>query len=186
MSNLTNEENQILLTTADEAIKSGLTAKRPPRLNIDDYPPKLREFGASFITLEIDGQLRGCIGSLEAYQPLVIDVANNAFAAAFQDPRFRPLTSEEYSRLTKHISILSKPKPMQFTSEEDLLRQLQPGVDGLILSEHGYRGTFLPSVWEQLPNPKQFLQQLKLKAGLPENYWSDTIQIERYTTEMIG
>ena len=102
------------------------------------------------------------------------------------DPRFRPLTDAEYPKLVLDISILSTPQPMHFESEQDLLRQIRPGIDGLILSDHGHRGTFLPSVWEQLPDPVIFLQHLKQKAGLPTNYWSDTIQVENYTTELIS
>ena len=162
MNNFNAAERTILLTVADEAIRYGLKNNLMLSININDYPEKLRDYGASFVTLEINQQLRGCIGSLEAYQPLIQDVAQNAYAAAFRDPRFMPLTQEEYPGLTKHISILSKPSPISFTSEEDLIKQIQPGIDGLILSDHGYRGTFLPSVWEDLPDPKLFLEHLKL------------------------
>ena len=185
MNNHNTEERKILLKVVDEAIKFGLETKHTLSLKLDDYPKKLQENGASFITLEIDQQLRGCIGTLEAYQPLVQDVVQNAYAAAFRDPRFMPLTKEEYPNLTKHISVLSKPSPMSFTSEKDLLKQIRPEIDGLIISDQGYRGTFLPSVWETLPQPELFLQHLKLKAGLPSDYWSKTIKIERYTVEMI-
>lgn len=179
------EEKQLLLKTAADAIKYGIEYDKILPLNLEIYPKKLLEPGACFVTLEIDGELRGCIGSLEAYQPLIEDVAHNAFAAAFNDPRFDAVTRNEYKLLSIHISILSKPQPMHFTSEGDLLTQLRPHIDGLVLSDKGHRGTFLPVVWEQLPEPKIFLQHLKMKAGLSQDYWSNTIKVERYTAEMI-
>ena len=185
MNQFTTAEKQLLINLADAAIKYGLDHHARLPLQLNQYPEKLRQPGASFVTLELDGNLRGCIGSLEAHQPLIVDVADNAYNAAFSDPRFYPLQKNEYPQLTKHISVLSKPEPIQFTSETDLLRQLRPKIDGLILSDRGQRGTFLPAVWESLPTPKLFFQHLKLKAGLPENYWSDTLKIERYTAEMI-
>lgn len=181
----TQKEKIQLLELAKRSIEHGLKSHRPIPINLNEYSKSLIEERASFVTLEINGQLRGCIGSLIAHQPLVIDIAHNAFAAAFSDPRFPPLTAKELQELEIHLSILSKPEPMQFTSEEDLLQQLRPGVDGLILTEDGMRGTFLPAVWEQLPEPADFLDNLKQKAGLPANYWSETIQIERYTAEAI-
>lgn len=185
MSDYSEDEKKILLEAADAAIKFGLEHGKCLSLDITKYPEKLQQKRASFVTLEINHQLRGCIGTLFAHQPLVLDVAHNAFAAAFQDSRFDPLSSAEYPLLTKHISVLSVPVPMQFDSEENLLSQLRPGIDGLFLSDQGRRGTFLPSVWESLPDPRQFLQHLKMKAGLPPSYWSDTIKIERYTSEVI-
>jgi uncharacterized protein len=185
MNNYDTKERQILLKVADDAIKFGLETHQVLPLKLEDYSEKLCKNGASFITLEINKQLRGCIGTLEAYQPLIQDVTQNAYAAAFRDPRFAPLTKEEYSNITKHISVLSQPQQMFFTSEEDLLKQIRPGVDGLILSDVGCRGTFLPSVWESLPQPQLFLHHLKMKAGLPSDYWSKTLKVERYTVEMI-
>jgi uncharacterized protein len=185
MSTYTKEEKSILLNTADNAIKFGLTNHKMIPIKLEDYPEKLREPGASFVTLEINNQLRGCIGTLEAYQPLIQDIAQNAYAAAFRDPRFYPLTPEEYPNTTKHISVLSAPQPILFDSEQDLLKKIRPGVDGLILSDNGYRGTFLPAVWESLTTPELFLQHLKRKAGLTEDYWSNTIKVARYTTEAI-
>jgi len=185
MSHFTNEEKQILRDVAAAAIQYGLTYHAKLPLDLNKYSANLCTYGASFVTLELAGNLRGCIGSLEAYQPLIKDVAENAYNAAFSDPRFPPLHQNEYQRLTKHLSILSTPEPMRFKSEADLLRQLRPNIDGLILSEGWQRGTFLPAVWESLPTPELFLQHLKLKAGLPENYWSNTLTVERYTTEII-
>lgn len=128
------------------------------------------------------GELRGCIGSLEAYQSLVLDVNQNAFAAAFRDPRFPAVSSSEFEHLEIHISVLSPPEPMRVASEEDLLQQLRPGIDGLIIASRGRRATFLPSVWSQLAEPQQFLLHLKHKAGLPSDYWSEDMEAWRYTT----
>ncbi len=145
-----------------------------------DYPEALRAPRASFVTLRKGGQLRGCMGSLEARMPLVEDVACNAYNAAFKDPRFDPVGGDEIPGLDLKLSVLSPPEPVPVSSEEDLLRQLQPGVDGVILQAGGRRGTFLPAVWDMLPNPREFLCQLKRKAGLPEDYWSDEMTIQRY------
>jgi len=145
--------------------------------------PELQEERASFVTLTIDGNLRGCIGMLEACRPLVEDVAENACAAAFADPRFEPLSEREFRQIDIHISVLSPPEEMEFNSEADLLAQLRPGVDGLILQDGGRRGTFLPSVWEELPDADLFLMHLKMKAGLPTTHWSDTLRVFRYTAE---
>ena len=179
-------EKNLILDIATNAIKFGLETQQVLPLKLTDYPKKLSADGASFVTLEINQQLRGCIGTLEAYQPLIQDIAQNAYAAAFRDPRFPPLTTKEYPHITKHISILSSTIPIIFTSEQDLLQQLRPGIDGLVLADQGKRGTFLPTVWQSLPTPKLFLNQLKLKAGLPTNYWSTTIQVARYTVEVIA
>jgi AmmeMemoRadiSam system protein A len=180
------EQEQALLQLAEASIRHGLQQGCPLKPKRDDYDPALQEPGACFVTLKREGELRGCIGSLTAHRPLVEDVAENAYAAAFSDPRFYPLQAGELFGLELHISLLGEAEPMQFRSENDLLEQLRPGVDGLILEEGFRRGTFLPSVWEQLPEPKAFLHHLKLKAGLPVNYWSATIRISRYTTHGFG
>ena len=179
------EEKKLLLQLVKDTISYGLKHHKTMPLELTKFPEPLREKRATFVTLQIVGQLRGCIGSLLAYQPLVLDLAHNAYAAAFSDPRFMPLTKQEFEQIEIHISILNEPEPMHFKDEQDLLRQLRPNIDGLILSEKGLHGTFLPSVWESLPNPKDFLEHLKLKAGLPANYWSDTIHIKRYTVESV-
>ncbi len=127
--------------------------------------------------------MRGCIGSLEARRPLVEDIAHNAHAAAFHDPRFPPLSPAELADLTIHIAILQPAEALAFHSEAELLAQLRPGIDGLILQDGAHRATFLPAVWEGLPEPRQFLNELKRKAGLRMDYWSDSIQAWRYTTE---
>ena len=128
----------------------------------------------------------GCIGSLEARRPLICDVAENAFSAAFRDPRFPPLKAAELKSISLELSVLGQAERIVFDSEQDLLMQIRPELDGLILRDGNYRGTFLPSVWKSLPDARQFLQHLKLKAGLPADHWSDTLEVWRYTTESFG
>jgi len=147
--------------------------------------PELKEKRATFVTLTLNGNLRGCIGMLEACRPLVEDVAENAVSAAFHDPRFPPLSREEFDDLKISISVLSPPQEMIFSDEADLLEKIRPGIDGLILQEGFRKGTFLPSVWEELPETERFFEHLKLKAGLPAGYWSDTLCVSRYTAETI-
>lgn len=180
---LDRAERETLLELARRSIRHGLEQGTPLSIDVADYPPRLQAQRAVFVTLNRLGQLRGCIGHLEAVQPLVNDVGDNAFAAAFRDPRFPPLATAELEGLEIHISVLSPPSAMSFTSEADLLGQLQPGVDGLILEDGPHRGTFLPSVWEQLPIAADFLRQLKRKAGLTPGYWSETLKVSRYHTE---
>ena len=178
-------EKEVLLGVAREAVVAGLAGERlQPEL--ETFPAPLKDPGASFVTLNKTGQLRGCIGTLEAHQPLVIDVAHNAYAAAFRDPRFPALRQSELDLLEFHLSILSQPEPMTVESEADLLSQLRPHIDGLVLEEGYRRGTFLPAVWESLPDPAEFIMHLKRKAGLPVGYWSETIRVSRYTAEHIS
>jgi len=181
----TEPECQILHTLAKTSIEHRLAQHQPLLINLLDYPPKFCEVKATFVTLKINQQLRGCLGTTIATRPLVSDIAYQAQAAAFSDPRFTPLTSPEFPHLDIQISILSALQPIFFKSESDLIRQLRPGIDGLILTEGNRRGTFLPTVWGTLPNPNDFLQHLKQKAGLPLNYWSTSLTIQRYTTETI-
>ena len=181
---LTPAHKQQVLQLARDSIRKGLCGEMLA-VHATDYPEPLRQLRATFVTLHVDEKLRGCIGTLEARQALVEDVVSNAYGAAFHDTRFPALTWPEYKRLDIHISILSPPEPVQFASEADLLAQLRPQVDGLIIEEGAYRGTFLPSVWEQLPEPREFLRHLKHKAGLPPDYWSSAIRVQRYTAESI-
>lgn len=180
------QDRRLLLDLARDSIRHGLENGRPLRIKVEDYPPSLQAQRAVFVTLNRRGALRGCIGHLEAIQPLVTDVVENAFASAFKDPRFPPLAAAEFDDLEIHISVLSPATPMTFSSEADLLRQLRPGVDGLILEDGPHRGTFLPSVWESLPQPLEFLRNLKMKAGLPADHWSDRVRVYRYQTESFG
>lgn len=142
--------------------------------------PALAAPGATFVTLTQHGQLRGCIGSLEAYRPLEQDVRANVLAAALRDPRFQPLSAHELPRTRIEVSLLTAPESMQFQNEADAERQLRPGIDGVILECNGRRGTFLPQVWEQLPEARQFMSHLKQKAGLPADYWSPEVRLQRY------
>jgi uncharacterized protein len=136
--------------------------------------------GATFVTLMQGDRLRGCIGSLEAHRPLQKDVCENAIAAAFRDPRFSPLKADELPRTRVEVSLLSAPEPLPVEDEDDLLRKLCPGEDGVIFRVGTRRATFLPQVWEQLPTPREFIAHLKQKAGFPADFWSDEVEIGRY------
>jgi AmmeMemoRadiSam system protein B/AmmeMemoRadiSam system protein A len=184
---LSDEQKSGLKKLALASIKHGLETGRP--ISVDEFMDEddngtiLPDYnGAAFVTLKKDGELRGCIGSLSANRPLHEDIAENAFAAAFRDHRFGAVTESELDDIEISISVLTPPELMSFSSEQDLIAQLRPGVDGLVISEGGKRGTFLPSVWENFPQADSFLAHLKLKAGLPADYWSGTIKIERYET----
>jgi AmmeMemoRadiSam system protein A len=182
---LSESQRAQLLELARRSIAYGLEHHRP--LPVDARPaPPFDQPGASFVTLHRRGQLRGCIGSLEAHRPLLADVAENAYAAAFRDPRFPPLQAAELPDLAIDVSVLSPPEPVPFEDQEDLMARIRPGVDGLILEDGERRGTFLPSVWQSLPTVPAFFAQLKLKAGLPVDHWSDTLRVWRYTTECFG
>ncbi len=183
---LTQNDKNRLLDIARQSIAYGLKHKMPLPVNINDYSADLQTHCASFVTLNIKHQLRGCIGALKAYQPLITDVSEHAFAAAFKDPRFEPVTETEYKQLDIHISILTPAEDMHCTSEHELLQQLQPNIDGLILKSGSHQATFLPSVWESLPDSQQFVQQLKIKAGLDKSFWSEDIQLQRYHTISIA
>ena len=182
----TADERKILLRIAYQSIRSGLQTRQPAAVSLDGVPARLSARRASFVTLHAEEKLRGCIGSLEPRTSLAEDVSFNAYAAAFRDPRFRPLLDEELDSLSLDISVLSAPERLDFDSESSLLGVIRPGIDGLILQEHEFRSTFLPSVWESLPDPGQFLGHLKLKAGLATDYWSASIRVWRYTTEAFG
>lgn len=177
---------QQLLQAARQGLQLRLKNGGPPTINLATFPAPLQGIGASFVTLNLNGKLRGCIGSLAAHQPLITDVVNNAVKAGFNDPRFAPVNAAELAACEIEISVLSRSVAMTFSSEEDLLSQLRPGEDGLILSDGSYRGTFLPKVWDSLPTPELFLANLKRKAGLPEQHWSNSLQVARYKTECFG
>jgi AmmeMemoRadiSam system protein A len=145
--------------------------------------PFLADPGATFVTLKVDGELRGCVGSLQPRRPLGEDVRANAQAAAFDDPRFPPLARTEFDALEVEVSVLSASAPIVVTSERELHAQLRPGIDGVTLQWGCGRATFLPQVWDILPDPREFLSHLKCKAGLPLDFWSDELAISRYTVE---
>jgi len=139
--------------------------------------------GAVFVTLTRSGELRGCIGSLVAHRPLIDDLQANASAAAFRDPRFAPVTAVEWPEIRVEVSLLSKPEPIVFLDEADALHQLRPGIDGVIIEHGWHKATFLPQVWDQLPDARQFLGQLKRKAGLAPDFWAPDLGLQRYTVE---
>jgi AmmeMemoRadiSam system protein A len=165
-----------LLTIARNAIAHHFRLPtRPP-----GELPELAEPAATFVTLTRNGQLRGCIGSLEAHRPLLLDVGENALAAAFRDHRFAPLTADEFATTRVEVSLLTPPEPFPVADEADAIARLRPGVDGLVLGYRQRRATFLPQVWESLPDARQFLAQLKLKAGLPADFWHPEVTLARY------
>ncbi len=191
----------LILSVAEQSVRHGLDFGKPMqlagpgasgrRVTVDTslyggYSSALRRKGASFITVTHTEQLRGCIGTLIPYRPLAIDVVANAYAAAFNDPRFPPLQTSEWSKLALSVSVLSRAVELPVNNEANLLARLKPGIDGLILTEGNHRVTFLPQVWEHLSEPADFLSQLKCKAGLDEDYWSDSLRFFRYTTQSYG
>jgi uncharacterized protein len=145
--------------------------------------PALHQPGATFVTLTQNGQLRGCIGSLEATRPLDNDVKSNARFAAFSDPRFSPLAHVELARTRVEVSLLTPAQPMVFADEADAIRQMRPGIDGMIFECNGRRGTFLPQVWESLSDPRQFFAHLKQKAGFSSDFWSPDVKLYRYEVQ---
>lgn len=176
---LTTEQGRILLTLARSSIAEYLGASSATPVQAD----WLNRTGATFITLKEHGRLRGCIGSLEARRPLIEDVRHNAVAAAFRDPRFPPLSGSELDKIEVEVSVLSEAVPLDFFDEQDALAQLRPNVDGIILEWGMHRATFLPQVWEDLPQPAIFISHLKNKAGLPDDFWSDDIKLSRYSAQ---
>lgn len=176
--------DRMLLDVARRSIEHGLRHEQRWMPELHKFPATLHAERASFVTLKRHGDLRGCIGTLEAVDPLVIGVARNAYSAAFDDPRFPALTIEEYNSVEISLSLLTPAEPVEFSSESELLELLVPGEDGLIIEHGSRRATFLPSVWESLSTPAEFLAALKYKAGLtaehvPERAW-------RYTSETIS
>ena len=170
---------------ARRSIEHGLSVHAPLALEASDFPPPGCNPGASFVTLRLADELRGCTGSLEAARPLVNDVAHNAFRSAFHDPRFQPLRPPELPPLQIHVAVLSPLAPLPAATEQALLAALRPGVDGLVLREGTHSATFLPAVWASLPEPRVFLEHLRAKAGLPRGHWSPTLRFERYTTQEV-
>lgn len=180
MPTLNPAQQRQALGVARQSIAQGLQFDRPLQLDADNYPRSLRCRCGNFATLKLAGRLRGCIGNLEGSQALVQDIATNAYNAAFCDPRFPRLRAEELAPLNIEISVLSEAEALDFDDESQALALLRPNIDGLILEVGEHHATFLPSVWEQLPTADQFLEQLKRKAGLPENYWSAELRLKRY------
>ena len=182
LPDLETAQSQTLLDVAERSVAFGLREKRQLPVNAADFPAKLAEVRASFVTLRLEGKLRGCIGAVVATVPLVEDVARSAFRAAFSESRFGPLTAQEFAGLSFQISVLSTPEPISFVSEGDLLSKIRPGIDGLILQGGERHGTLLPAVWDHVQDPREFLGHLKRKAGLDAGFWSDDLRVLRYQT----
>jgi AmmeMemoRadiSam system protein A len=169
---LSAQEREILLDLARKAVAHAVRGTRAPAADLSALPPRLSQQGASFVTLRSpDGELRGCIGTVEAHAPLAHDVQQNAVGSATRDPRFFPIGSDELQDLQIELSILTPPQRLEFDGPDDLLSKIRPGVDGLIIQKDWQRATLLPSVWEKIPDPVRFLDTLCLKAGLPEGDW---------------
>jgi len=168
---LTVEEKQTLLRLAREALQCGVSGRTLPALDMESMPPRLRADGASFVTLTIRGELRGCIGALEPYQPLAQDVREHSVAAALEDPRFPPVSPAELDQIEVEVSRLTIPQKLAYTDAEDLCARLRPGVDGVILRDGFRRATFLPQVWEKIPDKAEFLDNLCYKMGASPDTW---------------
>ena len=183
---LSATDRQELIDVARAAIEAGLQgASTPPAPDPATCSVALQQPRATFVTLQIKGALRGCIGTLSARQPLVEDVAEHAFAAAFHDPRFAPLTAAEWRQCDFSVSVLSEPEPLDVADEVDLQRRLRPGIDGLMLTDGKQSATFLPAVWADLSTPAAFVRALKQKAGWSATYWTPTLRCARYQVESI-
>ena len=169
----------LLICIAREAIAAG----PEPRIDFAWDEDWLRTPAASFVTLREAGELRGCIGSVDACRPLGDDVARNAHAAAYRDPRFPPVSPAEIPRLDVEVSVLTPRVPLAVASEDEALAKLRPGEDGVYLEYQDFRATFLPQVWENLPDPRDFLAELRRKARLPARFWHPELRLSRYGVE---
>jgi AmmeMemoRadiSam system protein A len=179
-------QRQELLGLARRSIEAGLRAGQRLPYGSAARSDGLDEPRATFVTLRIHDALRGCCGTMEPQHSLAGDVWRNAWASAFDDPRFPPLTPAEYPQINVHISALSRLELLPSMTEAELLAMLQPGVDGLLLRRGASQATFLPSVWEQVDEPEEFLRHLKQKAGWPAGFWAHDVQVYRYTAESFG
>ena len=182
---LTSEEQQILLRLAREAMERGVKGEELLPLELSSLPASLREEGCSFITLTLRGQLRGCIGSLDAYQSLAEDVREHAIAAALKDPRFPPVREDEVSGIQIEVSRLTRAVLLEYQDANDLLSKLRPHVDGVILrAVPSRRATFLPQVWEKIPDCAEFLNNLCYKMGVEPDAWRHThLEVLTYEVE---
>jgi AmmeMemoRadiSam system protein A len=184
MDELTAEERKLLLTTARQSISLAVNRLKPQSISIEDYPHSLQQWGASFVTLTKKEILRGCVGTLEAYQPLVEDVREHAIAAAMHDYRFPPVQADEIDDLNIEISRLTSPVRIDYQDPIELVQKLRPGIDGVLLRDGFQRATFLPQVWEKLPGPDDFLSHLCLKMGSSANLWKrKLLEISTYQVE---
>ena len=181
---LSEDEGKHLLGIARETIKNRLYNLQEPKIDWKDTPEIFQRRLGTFVTINIEGYLRGCIGHIIPREPLVEGIKENAINAAFRDPRFPPLTREEFDRIEIEISILTSPKELSYADHRDLLKKLRPGIDGLIIKKGPYEATFLPQVWEQLPSKEEFLSHLCLKAGLSAESWkTEKLQVSTYQVQ---
>lgn len=183
---LNDDAQAELLGLARGAIAARLAPPHAAEATSADTAAPLQTQAASFVTLTRNGDLRGCIGSISAHRALTVDVAENAIAAAFRDPRFAPVTADLLPELRIKLAVLSKAQDMRIASEDEALSRIEPGLDGLILSSAGRRGLFLPAVWDNLPEPRAFLDALKRKAGLPQHHWAEDLTLHRFRVESFG
>ncbi len=179
---LSTQEKRLLLQVAHDSILHGLRYAGQLPVKLERFPPALQEKRGSFVSLFINQRMRGCIGSLKASQPLAANVAENAYNAAFRDPRYAPLSPLEAQRVDIHVAVLGDLHPIEFEDEESLLNQMESGT-GIVFNAGPRRSTFLPSVWKQFASPTEFLRQLKQAAGLPRNYWGDDVSVQYYRIE---
>lgn len=179
--NTIDTRGQILLHIARASITQVLTETSSVNETLIRKASWLQDEAACFVTLTQQDQLRGCIGTLQPHRSLLDDVKANAKAAAFNDPRFSPLTKDELGNTQVEVSLLSAMQAMNFSSEQEALAQLQPGIDGVVFEYGSYRSTFLPQVWQQLPDSKEFIAHLKHKAGLSTDFWADQVKLSRYS-----
>ena len=175
-----------LLDLARRAIGEGLRAGTLPAAPAARWSESLSASGASFVTLSRDGALRGCCGTIEPSRALALDVWANAWRTAFQDPRFPPLQARETRGMLLEISVLGPLERLPVGSEQELLAELRPGTDGLLLTCGGHRATFLPKVWDKIPDAPTFVRQLKRKMGVADDFWDDAMVVRRYATEEFG
>jgi AmmeMemoRadiSam system protein A len=171
MRPLDADEKRFLLHLARESIERAVNGQPLPRLDLNALSSELKAPGATFVTLTENGELRGCIGALQAYQPLAADVTEHAVASALEDYRFPSVSPAEVPLLHIEVSRLTEPQPLEYGNAEELLAKLRPGVDGVILQEGPRRATFLPQVWDELPEKERFLSQLCMKMGAPPDLW---------------
>jgi len=186
---LKESEKKTLLKVARNAIAKVVFGEKPPIITLADYSPNLQEDGVTFVTLTKTGKLRGCIGALEPYQPLVLDVQEHAVASAMNDFRFPNVSEEELPHIKIEISRLTPIKPLNYSTPHELMSLLRVKVDGVLIKYGGRRATFLPQVWEQVPDPVRFLSQLCMKMGMKPELWREqelevyTYQVEKFEEE---
>jgi len=182
--NLSLEDQKTLLQIARNSIELAVRKNKKQPIQVKDYSTILQQEGASFVTLTLNGRLRGCIGTLKAYQPLVLDVREHAILAALEDTRFPPVRESELPHIHIEVSRLTEPKPFAYQTTEDLLNGLQPGKDGVVLRQGYHSATFLPQVWDQIPDPADFLSELCQKMGAPADTWQkQKLEVSTYQVQ---